>query len=353
MIKTKIFEMNDLSTNKDKIKEAADLLIKGGTVAFPTETVYGLGANALDKEAVAKIFKAKGRPSDNPLIVHISKIEQIYELVESVPPIAEKLIENFWPGPITLIMKKSKKVPDIITAGLDTVAIRMPSHPIAKEIIDKAKLPIAAPSANLSGKPSPTKASHVIKDLNGKVDGIVSGGSSQVGLESTVLDVTTEIPMILRPGGITKEDLEKVLEEVEVDPGIEGRTSSDATPRSPGMKYTHYSPQADVIIVSGKVEEIIPKIIELTREKQKQGKKVGIMCTDETKDNYMDGVIYSMGSRENMKTIAAKLFDTLRQFDEEDVDLIFAEGIDQKSVGHAVMNRMIKAAGYNVVKSGR
>ncbi|MBF8983747.1 threonylcarbamoyl-AMP synthase [Lutibacter sp. B2] len=352
-MKTKIFEIDDLSTSKDKIKEAADLLIKGGTVAFPTETVYGLGANALDEEAVAKIFKAKGRPSDNPLIVHISKIEQLYELVESVPPIAEKLIERFWPGPITLIMKKSNNVPDIITAGLDTVAIRMPSHAIAKEIIDMAKLPIAAPSANLSGKPSPTKASHVIKDLNGKVDGIVSGGSSQVGLESTVLDITLEIPMILRPGGITKEDLEQVLERVEIDPGIEGVTSDDVTPRAPGMKYTHYSPQADVIIVSGKVDEIVPKIIELTKQKQKEGKKVGIMCTDETKNKYMNGIVYSMGSREKIETIATKLFDTLRQFDEEDVDLIFAEGIDRKSVGHAIMNRMIKAAGYNVIKSGR
>lgn len=352
MIQTRIFEIDPKQIQKEELVFAANTLKNGGTVAFPTETVYGLGANALDEEAVRKIFEAKGRPSDNPLIVHIATLEDLDDLVKEVPQNAKILMEKFWPGPLTIIFKRSWKVPDIITAGLDTVAIRMPSHPIAKTLIKMAGVPIAAPSANLSGKPSPTKGDHVIKDLKGKVDAIISGGSCDVGLESTVVDVTEDIPMILRPGGVTKEQLEEVLGQVKVDAAIE-EGNENLTPKSPGMKYTHYSPQADVVIVSGDMEEMVKHIHKLKDEKEKEGLRVGIMCTDETKERYQDAVILSLGSRKNLASIANHLFAVLRQFDEEGVDIIFAESIEQKSLGHAVMNRMIKAAGYEVIKIGR
>ncbi|WP_207707404.1 L-threonylcarbamoyladenylate synthase [Crassaminicella thermophila] len=350
-MQTKIFEIDPENIQKDGLVFAAETLKNGGTVAFPTETVYGLGANALDQEAVKKIFEAKGRPSDNPLIVHIAKLEDLKYLVKEIPQNAKKLMARFWPGPLTIIFKRSLKVPDIITAGLDTVAIRMPSHPIAKTLIQMAGVPIAAPSANLSGKPSPTQGEHVIKDLKGKVDAIISGGSCNVGLESTVVDVTEDVPMILRPGGVTKEQLEEVLGQVKVDKAIE-EGHEHLIPKSPGMKYTHYSPQADVVIISGNIDEVVEHIKKLKEEKENKGFRVGIMCTDETKENYKDAVILSMGSRKNLASIANNLFAVLRRFDEEGVDIIFAESIEQKFLGHAVMNRMVKAAGYNVIKIG-
>nr|WP_207669630.1 L-threonylcarbamoyladenylate synthase [Marinisporobacter balticus] len=348
---TKIYEIDPKSIEKERLKFAAKTLREGGTVAFPTETVYGLGGNALDEKAVKKIFKAKGRPSDNPLIVHIAKVEDLDDLVKVIPENAKILMEKFWPGPLTIIFERGDKIPDVITGGLDTVAIRMPSHPIANLLIEMAGLPIAAPSANLSGKPSPTKAEHVINDLEGKVNVIISGGSCEVGLESTVVDVTGK-PMILRPGGVTKEELEAVLGNIEVDLAIE-EGNVNLIPKSPGMKYTHYSPQGEVIIVSGAVEKIVEKIHSLKQENEKRGLNVGIMCTDETKTLYKEGVVLSMGSRENVASIANHLFDVLRMFDEEGVDIIFAESIEKKSLGHAVMNRMIKAAGYHIIKTGR
>lgn len=353
MIHTKMIEINPEHIDRERLSQAAEVLRQGGTVAFPTETVYGLGANALDEEAVKKIFEAKGRPSDNPLIVHIANIEDLNELVREIPPKAQILMEKIWPGPLTMVLKKSDKVPHVITAGLDTVAIRMPSHPIAKALIEIAKVPVAAPSANLSGKPSPTQPDHVIKDLKGKVDVIVSGGNCEVGLESTVVDVTTNIPTILRPGGVTKEQLEALLGEVQVDAAIEEDGQKHLTPKAPGMKYTHYAPQAPVRIVEGTVEDMVATINQLKKEKENRGLKVGIMATDETKDQYQNGVILSMGSRKNVASIGANLFAVLRQFDEKGVDIILAESVEQKSLGHAVMNRMIKAAGYNVIKVGR
>ncbi|QZY57386.1 L-threonylcarbamoyladenylate synthase [Crassaminicella profunda] len=351
-METKVYEINPESIEKDELKAPAEVLKNGGTVAFPTETVYGLGANALDEKAVKKIFEAKGRPSDNPLIVHISKIEEIDPLVEEIPENAKKIMEKFWPGPITIILKRSHRIPDVITAGLDTVAIRMPSHPIANKLIEMSGVPVAAPSANLSGKPSPTKAEHVIHDLKGKVDVIISGGSCEVGLESTVVDATGSIPMILRPGGVTKEHLEEIFEKVEVDQAIE-EGGMDLIPKSPGMKYTHYSPKAEVVIIAGAVEKVVEEINQLKKEKEKLGLRVGIMCTDETKKSYKEGVVISMGSRKDVATIANSLFATLRQFDEKEVDIIYAESIEQKLLGHAVMNRMIKAAGHHVIKIGR
>jgi L-threonylcarbamoyladenylate synthase len=348
---TRILEMDSKHIDREKLIEAAAILRNGGTVAFPTETVYGLGANALDEQAVKKIFQAKGRPSDNPLIVHIAKIEDIEELVEEIPCRAKKLMEHFWPGPLTILFKKTNKIPDAITAGLDTVAIRMPSHPIARALIQIANIPIAAPSANLSGKPSPTQPHHVIEDLKGKVDMILCGGHCSIGLESTVLDITGESSIILRPGGITKEQLEEVLGNVQVDAAIEGRKG--LIPKSPGMKYTHYAPKAEVIIISGETKKRIEAIHGLKEEREKEGLKVGIMATDETKAYYDTGEVISVGSRKNLASIATNLFAILRLFDERGVDVILAEEIEQKSIGYAVMNRMMKAAGYHIIKVGR
>lgn len=333
------------------INECAKVLKRGGTVAFPTETVYGLGANALDPEAVKKIFQAKGRPSDNPLIVHITKVEDIQPLVKEIPEKVYQVMERFWPGPLTLIFEKSEIVPHEISAGLPTVAIRMPSHPIARRLIEESGLPIAAPSANISGKPSPTKADHVIKDMLGKVDAIIAGGDCNVGVESTVLDMTSEIPMILRPGGVTKEMLEEVLGQVQMDPAVENPDGVKATPKAPGMKYTHYAPKADVIIIEGSLDSMANKIKEMKESYEKENKKVGIICTDETRDLYKEGIIKTMGSRKRPETIAANLFKVLREFDETDVDIILSEAIGTEEIGQAIMNRLKKAAGYHIIEA--
>jgi len=332
------------------IKQAAKIIKDGGIVAFPTETVYGLGANALNEKSVEKIYNAKGRPSDNPLIVHISSNKELYSLVESVKLKAQMLMDLFWPGPLTLIFPKSNLIPDTITAGLSTVAIRMPDNKIARELIKYSGVPIAAPSANISGRPSPTNASHVIKDLNGKVDMILDGGEVKVGLESTVLDVTGDIPTILRPGGITREMLEEAIGEVLIDPAIISDKELLSTPMSPGMKYKHYAPKAQVIIVEGEINKVIKKIKSLAEEKQKQNIRVGIMATEQTKHHYKTGFILSVGDRNKPETIAAKLFDCLRAFDEEGVEIILSESFSYEKIGFAIMNRLKKAAGHNILK---
>ncbi|MCT4566247.1 MAG: L-threonylcarbamoyladenylate synthase [Maledivibacter sp.] len=349
-MRTKIIDIDKENIDIVQLKYGAEILKRGGTVTFPTETVYGLGANALDERAVKKIFEAKGRPSDNPLIIHISKIEDINGLVKDFPKKAYKLIDEFWPGPLTLIFRKSSIVPRIVTGGLDTVAIRMPSHPIAKLLIELAQVPVAAPSANLSGKPSPTKEEHVIKDLKGRVDAIVCGGDTAVGVESTVLDITTDIPMILRPGGVTKEELERVVGRVDVDPALQKSEDSRLIPKAPGMKYTHYSPNADVILISGDMDDVIFNIEKMRKNNECKGLKVGIMATDETKDKYKGGLILSLGSRGKLESVASNLFKTLREFDEKDVDIILSETFDEKDIGQAIMNRLMKAAGYNMLK---
>lgn len=348
-METKIMVIDPFCIDQEKLQQGANILKRGGTVAFPTETVYGLGANALDQEAVAKIFRAKGRPSDNPLIVHIADFDDIHPLVREIPAAAKKLADQFWPGPLTMIFPKSEHVPEAITAGLDTVAIRMPAHGIARALIRLSGVPVAAPSANLSGKPSPTKAAHVIEDLMGKVDMIISGGECMVGLESTVLDISGEVPAILRPGKITLEDLKQVLGAVILDPALEEKMDMGIVPKSPGMKYTHYAPKAEMMIIDGAAETVVAKIKDLAKEKGKDGLKVGIMATEETKDSYPAACVLSMGSRKAPETIGAKLFDTLRHFDALGVDLILAEGISRQGVGHAVMNRMLKAAGYRIL----
>ncbi|MBU5436743.1 threonylcarbamoyl-AMP synthase [Tissierella sp. MSJ-40] len=348
-METRIVKVNKENIERDLILKAANIIEEGKLVAFPTETVYGLGANGLDEEAVRKIFLAKGRPQDNPLILHVYSIDQVKELVEYIPNIAVKCMEKFWPGPLTILFKKSQLVPDIITAGLDTVAIRMPNHLIALELIELSGVPIAAPSANLSGKPSPTLASHVIEDLMGKIDMIIDGGSTGVGLESTVLDLSGDIPMILRPGGVTLEDLKEVIPHITQDITII-KEDENIIPKSPGQKYRHYAPRAEMFLFSGCVDNIVEKINEYANKYEDEGKKVGIMATEETKSFYKSGIVKVVGSRENKETIAHNLFNTIRLFDEENVDIILAEGIDLSNIGTAIMNRMMKAAGGKVRK---
>lgn len=350
MIKTSVVYIDKENIDIERLEKSARILKNGGTVTFPTETVYGLGANALDEDAVKKIFEAKGRPSDNPLIIHIARYEDIHKLIRELPEKAEKLINAFWPGPLTLIFKKASIVPKIVTGGLDTVAIRMPAHPIAKALIELSKVPVAAPSANISGKPSPTKETHVLKDLKGRVNSIICGGDVDVGVESTVVDITMDTPMILRPGGVTKERLEKIVGKIEIDPAIKNVESTKFKPKSPGMKYTHYSPNADVILINGQLHSMVNYIEELRQIKKNEGYKVGIMATDETKDKYKGGTIISVGKRASLETVAANLFRVLREFDEKDVDIILAEAFEEKDIGQAIMNRLMKAAGGNVLR---
>lgn len=346
-MKTKIIKIDENNIDRVLIKEAANVIKSGGIVAFPTETVYGLGANGLDEQAVKKIYKAKGRPIDNPLILHICRKEELNALVRDIPDIAYDLMDSFWPGPLTMIFKKSDIVPNIISAGLDTVAIRMPDHPIAKELIFESKVPIAAPSANISGKPSPTKGIHVIEDMMGKIEMIIDGGDTGVGLESTVLDLSTKTPTILRPGGITFEELKGLIPNIDQDESI---TNIEEIPKSPGQKYRHYAPNADMILYIGDVEKVVDEIKKATDKFIKEGKNVGIMATEETKDEYEEGHILVSGSRFNKETIAHNLFDTLRYFDELNVDIILAEGVSSDNIGMAIMNRMVKAASGKLVE---
>lgn len=342
---TRVLDIDNINLNE--LDKQAKLLREGKTVIFPTETVYGLGANALDEQAVKKIYEAKGRPSDNPLIVHIYKKEEVYELAKDISKKAEDVMQKFWPGPITLILNKKNIVPYKTSGGLDTVAIRMPSHKIAREIIRMAGIPIAAPSANISGRPSPTKAEHVYEEMNERVDGIVLGGDCDFGLESTVVDFTSEIPMILRPGSITKEDLEKVIGNVILDPSLEKKEDNKKA-KAPGMKYTHYSPNADVYIVSGKKEDVFQKINNLVVENQEKGLKVGVMCLSQNKKMYSGEVI---GLGNTLEEIARNLFDVLREMDKIGVDRVYSEAFTTEGLGQAIMNRLVKSAGYKIIKA--
>ncbi|TCT13100.1 translation factor SUA5 [Natranaerovirga pectinivora] len=349
-MKTKIYKIDKNNIDDNKIKEAAAILKEGGLVAFPTETVYGLGANALDVDAANKIYKAKGRPSDNPLIVHIANVESLNELVAYLPEKGKKVIEAFWPGPLTLILNKSKNIPDNITGGLNTVAVRMPSHPIAIEVIKEAKIPIAAPSANTSGRPSPTNANHVIEDLEGKIDMIIDGGMVDIGLESTVIDFTSDIPLILRPGYITKEMIENVIGKIEIDKALLEEFAHSEAPRSPGMKYKHYAPKAPLNIIDGELDKVVCKINELLLDNEKKGLKVGIIATKQTKMYYNSGIVKVIGDRNHENEIAKHLFKTLREFDALGVDIILSESFNENYLGQAIMNRLLKASGYKIIK---
>lgn len=348
-MKTEVIEIDLDRMDEDRMEVAAQVIAQGGLVAFPTETVYGLGADALHPEAAKKIYAAKGRPSDNPLIVHIAEFSDLESIAKEVPEQARKLAEAFWPGPLTMIVWKNGKVPYETTGGMETVAIRMPNHPVALELIRKSGCLIAAPSANTSGKPSPTEASHVKKDLDGKIPMILDGGPVGIGIESTIIDLTEKVPMILRPGYITKEMLENVLgEEVKMDPGII-EADSLTKPKAPGMKYKHYAPKADLILVDGEGSKVIEKINQLVEEKQKQGKKVGVIATDETAPLYRADIVSSIGARADEDAIAKHLYKILRDFDDSEVDIIYSESFATPRIGQAIMNRLLKAAGHQVL----
>ena len=341
--------MNTLMINDTtNLIHAARIVKDGGLVAAPTETVYGLCANALDSEAVSKIFVAKGRPSDNPLIIHISSLDMLSPLVKFIPPTAKILMDHFWPGPLTLIFEATDLVPSIVRAGLPSVAIRFPSHPIMQKLITLSGVPIAAPSANTSGKPSPTNARRVKDDLEGKIDAIIDGGDCEVGLESTVVDLTGDIPTILRPGGVTKTMLEKVIGDVVLDPALVSPDDS-LIPKAPGMKYTHYSPNAQVIIFKGSEEKVIKAINEHIEKDMSLGKKVGVLATDETKDAFLTSNVISLGSIHHLEAIATHLFEALRTFDDNNIDIVYSLAFPEEGIGKAIMNRLEKSAGFNII----
>ncbi len=344
-METKVFVARDNYIKDEELKEASAVIRSGGLVAFPTETVYGLGGDATNPEASRKIYAAKGRPSDNPLIVHIADFSQLRNIVAEVPQEAEKLAEAFWPGPLTMILRKNEVIPYETTGGLDTVAIRMPSHPVARAFLQDSGCMIAAPSANTSGRPSPTTAQHVWEDLHGKIEILLDGGPVGIGIESTIVDLSEERPMILRPGFITQEMLSAVLGDVGMDPGLASENSKQP-PKAPGMRYRHYAPKADLTLVEGTMEEVISKINALTREAQAMGKSVGVLATEENKDRYVADHVIVIGQRQDEAEIARHLFDVLRQFDDLQVDLIYSESFAAAGVGQAIMNRLLKAAGH-------
>jgi len=345
-MKTMVWKVDkyvDNLENNPQIVDAANFLRKNEVVALPTETVYGLGGNAESDAAVAKIYAAKGRPGDNPLIIHIAEREQLTRFVTEVPVMAETLMDAFWPGPLTIILKKKEGVlSEKATAGLATVAVRMPDHPVALALLKTCGLPIAAPSANSSGKPSPTNADHVLDDLNGKIAGVLNGGTTGVGVESTVVDCTETIPVILRPGGVTKEQLEAAVGEVHVDAAL---TDEAARPKAPGMKYRHYAPNAPLFMVSG-TSEFLQSLVE---EKRLEGLKVGVLTTEENASVYHADLVLACGRRAELETVATALYDTLRKFNQESVDIIFSEMFPNTGVGYAIMNRLQKAAGNKLI----
>lgn len=348
-MKTKLYKIDLNDINEQQMQEAGDLIAAGELVAFPTETVYGLGGDAFYPEAARKIYEAKGRPSDNPLIVHIAQTEDLNRVGKNVPEDAQKLADAFWPGPLTMIVWKKEEVPYATTGGLDTVAVRMPNHPVALELIRKSGKLIAAPSANISGRPSPTEASHVLGDLDGRIAMILDGGAVGIGIESTIIDLTEDIPMVLRPGYITLDMLSKVLgKEVVMDPGI---VAADAVtkPKAPGMKYRHYAPKADMVIVDGEAEKVVKKINELTQEARKLGKKTAVIATEETKARYQADTVLSIGKREDEDSIAKHMYKILRDCDKLEVEVIYSESFQTPRIGQAIMNRLLKAAAHQVV----
>jgi len=339
-MKTKILKINPERPETSKIRAAAKVVKDGGLVAFPTETVYGLGADALNPEAVKKIFEVKGRPSDNPLIVHVASIEEVYPLVKEVPEKAEKLMKKFWPGPLTLVLKKKSIVPDIVTAGMDTVAIRMPDNEIALAMIREAGTPVVAPSANIFSKPSPTTSDHVVSDLYGKIEVIIDAGATRIGVESTVIDATTDKLMLLRPGGLNLEEIEAVVGRVELHPAVQMMPIVNGPSRSPGMKYKHYAPDAKVILVEGSDERIVGKVNSLITRYKRCGLVVGVITM--RKHGLYDADVVKFMS--DLNAFAKGLFSAFREFDEVGVDVIIVEGVEERGLGLAIMNRLRKAS---------
>ena len=345
---TKVINIDRKDIDKEALKEAAKIIRGGGLVAFPTETVYGLGADAFNKDAAKKIYGAKKRPSDNPLIVHIADFCELDKIVGEVSEDARRLMDRFWPGPMTLIFKKKEGIPSQTTAGLDTVAVRMPEDELAREFIRLCKTPIAAPSANLSGSPSPTSAEHVYKDMKGRIDMLIASDDSKVGLESTIVDVSVSIPLVLRPGAITLNMLREVNENISIDPAILKKPEKDLLPKAPGMKYRHYAPKAKLVIVEGDFDKFKSFV-----EKEKDlaaGKKIGLILTEENKGKIEADEVEYVGSRLSYEDIAHNLFAVLRRFDEKNIDIIYSESFDESELGMAIMNRLVKAAGYNIIK---
>jgi len=344
---TKIVILDENNIDQNIINEAGLVIKEGGLVVFPTETVYGLGADALNKFAVEKIFKAKGRPQDNPLIVHVANFN-IKPFVKEIPYIAKKIMDKYWPGPITLIFNKSDLIPSTTSAGLDTVGIRMPSDIVARKLIEAAGTPIAAPSANISGRPSPTDVESCIEDLSGKIEYILGGDKSKVGLESTIVDCTCTPLCILRPGAITIEMLREIDGQIYIDKNIMSKPKDDFRPKAPGMKYRHYAPKAPVKIICGDLDKTIAKINEIVQTSI-GNKKIGIIATDETKYKYPCGTVISLGSRKQIDSVGRNLFEVLRSFDGMDVDLILSEAFEEKGIGLAIMNRLKKSAGFDII----
>ena len=374
-METRFLELTEYKKNGNigpedeaKLQEAAGILRAGGLVAFPTETVYGLGGNGLLKEASRSIYAAKGRPSDNPLILHISDMKELEPITREIPHRARTLAEHFWPGPLTMILNKAEIVPLETTGGLSTVAVRMPEHEVARRLIALAGVPVAAPSANTSGRPSPTTAAHVREDLEGKIEAILDGGPSGIGLESTIVDLSGEEPVLLRPGAITAEMLEKALgERVLLDPALEKPLDPSVHPKAPGMKYRHYAPKAPMVIIQGKagtfageellrVEEAVDRQVDRSLE---AGKRTALICSDESLSYYQKRyeaplakgqlILRTMGTRNREESIAHNLFSVLREMDEVQAEYIVAEGVNTEAIGYAVMNRMKKAAAQQVI----
>lgn len=348
-MKTILEKIDKNNIEKQKIEAAVRIINDGGLVAFPTETVYGLGADALNPEASRRIYAAKGRPSDNPLIVHIADFGALEKITRNIPDKARLLGKHFWPGPLTMIFEKNDRVPLETTGGLATVAVRMPDHPIALALIEASTGYIAAPSANTSGKPSPTLAEHVYFDMDGKIPMILDGGPVGIGIESTIIDFSEGVPTILRPGYITREMIREIIGEVRMDPGLNS-TDEKLRPKAPGMKYRHYAPKAELVLVKGKEAAVIERINRLVKEAEVQGKRAGIIGTDETCGKYGEGIVKSIGTRKREETIAQHLYGILREFDELNVDIIYSESFSDAGIGQAIMNRMLKAAGHRVLE---
>ncbi|MFG6114054.1 L-threonylcarbamoyladenylate synthase [Halobacillus sp. MO56] len=338
-MKTNVWNINPMrvETHIDEINQAAYLLHQQEVVAFPTETVYGLGADATSEQAVHRIFEAKGRPSDNPLIVHVADSTQVEKLVTHIPESAKKMMAAFMPGPLTIVLESNGTCAENVTAGLSTVAVRIPDHPVALALLKASEVPLAAPSANRSGRPSPTTADHVYQDLNGRISGLIDGGPTGVGLESTVVDCTSDMPVILRPGGITRQQIEDAIGAVMVDPAL---ASTEEKPKSPGMKYTHYAPEAPLWLVDGSDEFFIDQL----RDLEQDGKRIGIIASNELAEQLPQRRVIACGSRNNLKEVAVHLYSALREFKKADVDIILGEAFAEEGYGEAIMNRLQKAA---------
>lgn len=345
-MKTLIKEIDINKPDQDLISLFATMLADGKTVIFPTETVYGLGANALDEDAATKIYQVKGRPSDNPLLVHVADKEDVYDLVENVDDRAKLLMDKFWPGPLTIVFKKKAIIPDRTSGGLDTVAIRMPSDQVARDLIRQAGVPIAAPSANISGRPSPTKPEHIIRDMDGRVDGILVGGPCDYGVESTIIDLSEDLAMVLRPGSITLEMLGEVLGRVDLDPSLKNK-DDNIRAKAPGMKYKHYSPQAQVYIVKADdLEGFAKRVDSLCEDNAKKSLKIGVMTMNYDQHSYQ-AKVFDLGGSDT--EVAKNLFDSLISLDRESIDIAYVPYFEERGIGVAIMNRLKKAAAYRII----